>query len=154
MFCLRAQENRGFNLLEVVIAAFIFSVSAIAFIGVWGMQVRGLEKSRHTLVATFLAEEIVEQAMADGYERTAPTTMPLDEVPYDIDTESLNPTTGVWERHSVTYVTTMQVTEIDGEDPNTDIDDDKVKQILVRVTWEDTTKTGEIVLETFVAGTF
>jgi hypothetical protein len=51
----------------------------------------------------------------------------------------------------VKYNATREVlTYVDPSSP--DPDGDKLKQVIVRVKWEDTTKNGEIVLETFLAG--
>lgn len=140
---------RGFNLLEVVIAAFLFSVVSISFLGVWGMQVRGLEKSRHVMVATFLAEQMIEESMSGGYERskiTKPDEGPEVE-PIVMTTETRNPSNpNQWDEIEVTYTTSREVR------PFLDPDVDKVKQVIVKVKWEDTTKTGEVVLETFLAG--
>ncbi len=142
-------SRRGFNLLEVTIAAFLFSVVSIAFLGVWGMQVRGLEKSRHVMVATFLAEQMIEESMAGGYERsklTKPDEGPEIE-PIVMTTEMRNPSDpNQWDQIEVTYTTSREVRAI--MDPTVD----KVKQIIVKVKWEDTTKQGEVVLETFLAG--
>lgn len=141
----------GFNLLEVVIAAFIFSAVSISFVGVWGQQVRALEKSRHVMVATFLAEQLIEESMANGYERSRVTEPPVGEGPEEIIipmiTETRDPRNhDNWIEAPVTYTATREVLQIG------DPDDDRLKQVVVTVTWEDSTKTGEIVLETFLAG--
>lgn len=146
----------GFNLLEVTVAAFIFSVVAISFVGVWGQQVRALEKSRHVMVATFLAEELIEESMTKGYEQSKvtdpadPTTSELD--PIEMSHYNRDPQ-GVWQEMKVFYTATRVVKEYKDPDPSaTDPDKDKIKQVIVTVKWEDTTKTGEVVLETFLAG--
>lgn len=143
------QRARGFNLLEVTIAAFIFSVVSISFIGVWGQQVRALEKSRHVLVATFLAEELIEESMAKGYEQSKLTEE--DEGPEEIPIVLTHETRDLsdpekWNEMEVEYTATREIRTF------LDPDVDKLKQVIVRVTWEDTTKTGEVVLETFLAG--
>lgn len=141
-------------MLEVTIAAFIFSIVSISFLGVWGQQVRSLEKSRHLMVATFLAEELIEESMTDGYERTRLTepATGLVEVPITIVTEFRSPDDPEeWDEIPVTYITTREVKTY-VPPGSTDPDDEKVKQVIVRVKWQDTTKTGEVVLETFLAG--
>lgn len=141
--------HSGFNLLEVIIASFIFSVVSIAFLGVWGQQVRAMEKSRHVMVATFLAEQLVEETMAGGYQQ-AKLTDPSEGAeakPITMITMTKNHSNpDQWDEIEVTYNTTREVLVYG--DPKID----KLKQVIVRVTWEDSTKTGEVVLETFLAG--
>ena len=55
------------------------------------MQARGLEKSRHNLVATMLAEQMVEEAMAAGYERAKDQ----EPTPIDMEIESRDKS-GAW----------------------------------------------------------
>lgn len=146
----RRHNPRGFNLLEVIIAAFIFSAVAISFLGVWGQQVRASEKSRHLMVATFLAEELIEESMLRGYEqmKLTDTEAGLAELPpftlYHYVRDPKSPTE--WIEMAVNYTATREVKQY------LDPDDDKLKQVIVRVKWEDTTKQGEVVLETFLAG--
>lgn len=143
-----SRKSRGFNLLEVVIAAFLFSTISVAFLGVWGMQARGLEKSRHSLVATMLAEQMVEEAMAEGYELVKVTEEEEAEPKViEMGTESRSPT-GEWVEIKAKYTTSRSVKLVG------DLDDDKLKLVTVKVTWEDSTKTGEVVLVTYLAGTF
>lgn len=145
----RTKQKRGFNLLEVVVAAFIFSVVSIAFLGVWGQQVRAMEKSRHLMVATFLAEQLIEESRAGGYlqaKLTEESEGPEIE-PIIMTTETRNHSDpNVWDAIEVTYTTSREVRQFG------DPDNDKLKQVIVKVSWEDTTKTGEVVLETFLAG--
>jgi type II secretory pathway pseudopilin PulG len=145
VLCRRLNNRFGFNLLEVVIAAFLFSTIAVAFLGVWGMQARGLEKSRHKLVATMLAEQIVEEAMAEGYELTRVTEEPeTSEIEMAIENRNK---AGEWISIPVVYQTERVVAEIG-------VDEDKLKQVIVKVTWEDSTNTGEVTLVTYMAGVF
>lgn len=149
-------RQSGFNLLEVAMAGFIFSVISISFLGVWGMQVRGVEKSRHNLVASMLAEEIIEEAMASGYERT-PLTAENEDLDDDGEPDPLRSeitmetemrdAQGVWNTIPVLYRTEQVVNEIG-------TDTDKLKQVIVKVTWDDSTHTGEITLVTYLAAVF
>ena len=141
------RTHGGFNLLEVSIAAFIFATVAIALLGVWAMQVRRLEKSRHHLVATMLAEAMVEQTMDDGYERTQ-VTKPDEpvEAPVEMETEAKSPT-GAWSKIPVTYQTSKTVEELGGKG-------DKLKKVVVEVTWEDSSGGGKISLITYLAAVF
>jgi Tfp pilus assembly protein PilV len=140
-------KQRGFNLLEVAIAGFIFATISVAFMGVWGMQVRAVEKSRHSLVATMLAEELIEQAMDDGFERTAlskPDDKPLDTI--EMETEHRGPG-GNWSTIPVTYYPERAVTDIG-------TDEDRLKKVEVTVKWEDSSGGGSIKLVTYLAGVF
>ncbi len=143
------QRSRGFNLLEVTIAAFIFSAVSISFIGVWGQQVRAMEKSRHVMVATFLAEELIEESMAKGYEQSKLTDADEgpEEIPIVLTHETRDPRNhDQWNEMEVEYTATRRIQTYGNPDT------DKLKQVIVKVTWVDTTKTGEVVLETFLAG--
>lgn len=146
-------KRRGFNLLEVVIACFIFSVTTLAFLGVWGMQVRAVEKSRHSMVATFIAEGLIAEARSLGYERTVLGLEVFDgeTEPYlQVETEIRGPD-GTWNTSTVKYHAQRFIQE---EDVTPAPYDDKVRSVLVTVTWEDSSKVGEIKLETLVAGVF
>jgi len=141
------QKSWGFNLLEVAIAGFIFATVSVAFMGVWGMQVRAVEKSRHSLVATMLAEDLVEQAMEDGFERTRvtkPDDKPLP--PISIETESRNPQ-GEWVVINAEYQPEVRITEIGGPK-------DRLRKVEVTVNWRDSTGGGDITLVTYLAGVF
>ena len=137
----------GFNLLEVVMASFLFSTLAVAFLGVWGMQVRATEKSRHKLVATLLAEQLAEEAMTKGYELMRKTEGPPEPLTIPMETESRG-ANGEWTSIPVTYTATTTVKEIN------DGPDDRLKQVIIEVTWSDSTQTGKVELETYLAGTF
>lgn len=138
-------RSRGFSLLEVVIAAFIFSFVSVGFLSIWGLQVRSLEKSRHMLVATLLAEELIEESMAEGYnllEVGGPNH-------FDVDMEFENKGDRLdWTTMKASYERTRLVQEI-FVNP-----DDSIKRVTVVVKWEDTSGPREITLETVVAGTF
>jgi prepilin-type N-terminal cleavage/methylation domain-containing protein len=142
--------RRGFNLLEVTIAAFIFSVVSVSFLGVWGQQVRALEKSRHVLTATFLAEELIEEAMAKGYAQLKADEGP-EEIPVNEVFHYARDPRGEWVEMQVTYSGTREVRTY--SDPESlEPGEDKLKQVIVVIKWEDSTKNGEITLETFLAG--
>ncbi len=140
----------GFNLLEVIIASFIFAGISVSFLGVWGMQVRAVEKSRHLLVATYLAEQIMEEAISEGYEQLSVSEDGAEELEdIEIVNENRRKTgpADQWDEQIVLYRVTREVFEEGATS------DDRLRRIVVRVTWDDTTKTGEVLLESFVAGT-
>jgi Tfp pilus assembly protein PilV len=64
----KRRHTSGHNLLEAIIAGFIFAVVTVALMGVWDMQFKAMLKSKETAVASFLAEQIMEECIAAGYE--------------------------------------------------------------------------------------
>lgn len=60
---------RGHSLLEAILAAIIFAVVAVFLMGIWQMQFRGMLKSKETVVASFLAERVMEECVAAGFDR-------------------------------------------------------------------------------------
>lgn len=141
-------QSNGFNLLEVIIAGFIFSVVSIAFLGVWGIQIRSMEKSRHHLVATHLAEHTIESIMSDGYQRTPVTTDesgPRTEM-IEMDTHQKRPS-GDWVTTQAIYRSEVQVEQIPIGGEN-----DLIKRVIVTITWEDASHSGDITLATYLAG--
>lgn len=122
-------------------AGFIFSAVSVAFLGVWGLQIRSLEKSRHNLVGTMLAEQYIEQAMESGYERVGDDT---DDIPMELETRGAD---GTWTTIPVAYHVVVDEEQVGPEE-------DKLKKVEVTVTWEDSTKTGRIKLVTYLAGVF
>ena len=127
-------RKRGLNLLEVMIATFVFSSVSIFFLGVWGQHVRANEKSRHYLVASHLAESLIEEKLSMGY-----GAVPADPTPEDRPFEMIIKNRGA--EITVEYRATVLVTEIGAAE-------DRLKSVEVRVTWDDSTSTGEVFLET------
>lgn len=65
---LRRRYNRGHNLLEAIIAGIIFSVVAVFLMGIWDMQFKAMLKSKETAIASFLAERVMEECIAAGFD--------------------------------------------------------------------------------------
>lgn len=63
----KTKVGRGFSLLEVNIAAFIFITVVILMIGVWALYHSALTKSKNMLSATSLARSVLEQRTSQGY---------------------------------------------------------------------------------------
>lgn len=130
--------RRGFNLLEVILAVVIFSTATVGLTGVWMMHARSVAKSRNIMIATHLAEQLMETCVAQGWEvQPVPQSdatrimmkMVLNSVP--LETEF---------RYEVTVRT---------ENPtNVKIG---IKHVKVRVYWDDDTgKDRRVFLETLV----
>lgn len=62
------KRARGFNLLELIIASLIFSFITIAMMGVWGTYAKMTGKARGMLVGTHLAERVMEDQLALGWQ--------------------------------------------------------------------------------------
>lgn len=63
----RSTNRSGFNLLEVVIGVLIFATVMIGLTGVWVAHARSVAKSRYHLLATHLAEQLMETCIAQGW---------------------------------------------------------------------------------------
>ena len=61
------RRRRGYNLLEVIIAAMIFSTALVLMIGLWGTYHSALTQAKNRLVAGSLARAVLEQRLASGY---------------------------------------------------------------------------------------
>jgi hypothetical protein len=91
-----------------------------------------------------LAEELIEEAMDQGFERVQ--EIDEDAEPIILELEQQTPQ-GEWTSIEVRYQPRRIVTVIGDED-------DKLKRVEVTVTWEDSTRTGEITLITYLAGVY
>jgi Tfp pilus assembly protein PilV len=60
-------QQRGNSLLEVVIAAVIFSTALVFMIGLWATYHSALTQAKNRLVASSLARSVLEQRLASGY---------------------------------------------------------------------------------------
>ena len=65
----RQNRNQGFSLLEVVVATFIFLTVLGAMQGYWITVGRMMEQSRARMAASFVAEQLMEDIIAKGYDR-------------------------------------------------------------------------------------
>ena len=58
---------RGFNLLEVNLAMVLFSMILVFAISIWGYHARIITKSRTRMMASFLCQRKLEEAIFDGF---------------------------------------------------------------------------------------
>ena len=119
------------------------------------MQARALEKSRHHLLATKVAEQLVEDSMEKGFERMAstrgrnqPESADNPETAEHVLTMELRGPDGEWGTVETTYRTSVSVVEVG--DPV----EDRLKKVVVLVDWDDSSKVGQVKLVTFLAGVF
>lgn len=61
-------KARAFSLLEVVLAALIFSTIAIFLMGVWTAHARAMAKARHQMTAAYLGQKVMEECLLLGFD--------------------------------------------------------------------------------------
>jgi type IV pilus assembly protein PilV len=66
--------QRGFTLLEILVAAFILAVGFLGIVGVTTSMMHARAHSSHVTTATFLAQERLEEMRGLGYDRLPVTT--------------------------------------------------------------------------------
>ncbi len=83
-------NNKGHSLLEAVLAAMLFSIVTVLLMGVWDMQFRAMSKSKEMVVASYLAERVMEDCVAAGYQVMAGEDdyEPLYQVPVELRVRS------------------------------------------------------------------
>ncbi len=59
--------TRGHNLIEMVMAVFLFATVLVGLISVWSTYSQAIGKSRSILVATYLGEQLMEGCIAAKY---------------------------------------------------------------------------------------
>jgi type II secretory pathway pseudopilin PulG len=60
--------HRGHSLLEMILAAILFSSVAVGILAVWVMQHKAITKSGNVLVAQYLGERLMEECIAAKFE--------------------------------------------------------------------------------------
>jgi Tfp pilus assembly protein PilV len=120
------RSKRGFSLLEVVIAVFVFMTTVAGVLSVWTAHARGIEKARMTLVANQLGEELMAECQAarfelvDEFHDPAPGSDPPVEIDFIVKDKEI----------SAKFYRSVTVTEIV---PGA------IKEVRVRVEWTDAT---------------
>ena len=61
-------RSSGHNLLEVIIATFVFLIIVVFSSGLWTTYARSIVKSRDHLVATHLGKSVLENTVDQGFE--------------------------------------------------------------------------------------
>lgn len=121
------------NLLEMMIAITLFGGVVISLMGVWVIHTKAIEKSQDTLVASNLAEAIMEDQEGLAF-KAEPIPKTLIQVNRIVD-NNIVPNDYYYE---VSVVDTSGPTGPD------------LKEITVRVTWKEGTETKETKLVSFV----
>lgn len=121
------QNIRGHNLLEAIIAGVIFAVVTVFLMGIWDMQFKAMLKSKETAVASFLAERIMEECIAAGFEEVENLYAVGEEIEVRSRTKK---------GESITkYAVEVTFTDSDG-DPHAD---PTQKYVVVKVSYWDST---------------
>ncbi len=61
-------RSRGFSLLEVIVATFIFLVVVMISAGYWVTVAKMMQQSRVRMAGVYVAEQVIEKAIEAGYE--------------------------------------------------------------------------------------
>lgn len=75
---LGVMRARGFNLLEVNLALVLFSMILVFAVSIWGYHARIIGKSRVRMMASFLCQRKLEEAIFDGYYNVIDSNGTLD----------------------------------------------------------------------------
>lgn len=61
-------RSRGFSLLEVIVATFIFLVIVMISAGYWVTVAKMMQQSRVRMAGVYVAEQVIEKAIEAGYD--------------------------------------------------------------------------------------
>lgn len=125
----------GHNLLEMILAAFIFSTVALGTTAVWIQHSRVMAQSGGRLVGQFLANQLMEECIAAGYDSVGTLTGPRPEIVMNEIVRDVN--------KSVTYVPTVTVVEPTGALT--------MRLVTVRVEWDEQNGRGFVEYESQLA---
>lgn len=132
MLCARAQ--RGFNLLEMIIAAMVFLTIVVALLGVWAQNAQMLQRDSNHLMASVIAQNVMESQLSLGFKAE-----PIAETDFDV-------THFVDGKAAVAHFTYR----VDVTDTSVGPNDVALKQCLVTVTWEENGNAKTLQLESML----
>lgn len=125
---MRASREKGHSLLEMILAALLFSTVAVGVLAVWVMQHKAVTKSGHVLVAQYFGEQLMEECIAARYDGVDS----LDSTPPNPPVEPL-----IMEEvekgmtRQIVYSATIEVQNVQVQAGVND-----TKLVVVTVTWE------------------
>ena len=125
---MRASREKGHSLLEMILAALLFSTVAVGVLAVWVMQHKAVTKSGHVLVAQYFGELLMEECIAARYDGVDS----LDSTPPNPPVEPL-----IMEEvekgmtRQIVYSATIEVQNVQVQAGVND-----TKLVVVTVTWE------------------
>jgi len=139
---MQARREKGHSLLEMILAALLFSTVAVGILAVWVMQHKAVTKSGHVLVAQYFGEQLMEECIAARYDGVDS----LDSTPPNPPVEPL-----IMEEvekgmtRQIVYDATIQVQNIQVQAGVND-----TKLVVVTVTWEGNDGLSQIDFRTYL----
>jgi prepilin-type N-terminal cleavage/methylation domain-containing protein len=128
----RRRDERGFTLIEVMIAILLSAITALGMIGLFRAQARAGAFSRRETEAAVLAEDRLEVLRTKAVSTVASTTTETNLTEAGLVVTS--PTPGPYTRTSVVSINGTQV------------------DIAVTVSWDDGRQTKSVTVRTFRSG--
>jgi len=62
------KKNKGFTIVETVVAIGIFGIGVLAIVGFYALSAQAVRNSRQVTTATFLAQGVLEETIAEPYD--------------------------------------------------------------------------------------
>ena len=124
---MQASRKKGHSLLEMILAALLFSTVAVGVLAVWVMQRKAVTKSGHVLVAQYFGEQLMEECIAARYDgvpsmETSPTNPPPELAMQEIEKGMAR---------EIIYTGEIEVQDIQAQAGVSD-----TRLVIVTVTWE------------------
>lgn len=139
---MQASGEKGHSLLEMILAALLFSTVAVGVLAVWVMQHKAVTKSGHVLVAQYFGEQLMEECIAARYDGVDS----LDSTPPNPPVEPL-----IMEEvekgmaRDIVYNATIEVQNVQVQAGVND-----TKLVIVTVTWEGNDGLSQIDFRTYL----
>lgn len=124
----------GFNLLEMIIAAMVFVTIVVALLGVWAQNARMLRRDTNQVMASVIAQNIMESQVSLGFKAEAVPPTVFD-VTHFVD--------GTPAAAHFTY-------QVDVTDTSVGPDEVALKQCVVTVSWEEDGNVKKLQLESML----
>ena len=139
---MQARREKGHSLLEMILAALLFSTVAVGILAIWVMQHKAVTKSGHVLVAQYFGEQLMEECIAARYDGVDS----LDSTPPNPPVEPL-----IMEEvekgmtRQIVYDATIEVQNVQVQAGVND-----TKLVIVTVTWEGNDGLSQIDFRTYL----
>jgi type II secretory pathway pseudopilin PulG len=134
------RQNSGHSLLEMILAAMIFSTVAVGILGIWVMQHKAVSKAGHVLVAQYFGEQLMEECIAARYDAVDTMDSDVNPVqPLDLDEVEKGMT------RTIRYEAVIDVQDIQVQSGIND-----TKLVTVTVTWDGNDGRSQIDFRTYL----